>query len=175
MKKFLTMISAAAVLLCGILFTSCGAAAAVVDYLAGTYNTWYKYTGTATIPLGNSEDDLETSAALKTLEGVEFFVYFNPQNGLKVALQASKDQNVELYNGLVNTNMKVYMGGTKDYTAEQFGSIRWSALITTGKFVPATTPKIVSNPEECILLNAQSFKIQWKKVLANYLINLLLT
>lgn len=174
MKKFLTMISAAAVLLSGILFTSCGAAAAVVDYLAGTYNTWYKYTGTATIPLGNSEDDAENAEALKTLEGVEFFVNFNPQSGLKVALQASKDQNVELYNGLVNTNMKVYMGGTKDYTAEQFGSVKWSTLLATGRFVPSTTPKIVSNPEECILLNAQSFKIQWKKVLANYLINLLL-
>ena len=173
MKKFLTMFGAAAVLLCGVLFTSCGAAAAVVDYYAGTYNNWYKYNGTATIPLGNSTDDAEDSAAIKNLEGVEFFVKFNPQTGLIVAVQASKDQNVELYNGLINTNMKVYMGGKKEYTAEQFGYYRWIALLGTGKFSQVPTPKIISNPEECILLDENNFKIQWKKVLRNYLINLL--
>lgn len=175
MKKFLTKISLAAVLLCSLIFTSCGAAAAVVDYMSGTYDKWYKYNSTVSIPLGDSEDDSENAATQKTLQAAEFYVKFNPQSGLVVAIQASKDQNVQLYNGLVNTNMKVTIGGTKEYTTEQFGSGRWIALYATGKFDPQTAaPKIISSPDECILLNAQSFKIQWKKVLANYLINLLL-
>ena len=170
MKKIRLLFAALALVFCAALVTGCGSAAD--DLFSGTYDQWYKYNGTTTIPLSSADDD---SSQTSTLKSVEVYCKFDPSSGLKVAIQASKAQNLEIFNGLATQTVNVTMGGTKDYTLEQFGSGKWSALYLTGKFEKSSTPKIVSSPSECILLdNFENYKIQWKKVLANFILNNLL-
>lgn len=172
MKKYSKLIVAAAVLLCGLVLTGCG----VKDYVEQTYDTWYQYEydGSAIkIPLGAS--DGENVQELHTLEGVEFYVRYNPDDGLEVAIQADKEQNVEVFSGLVNAPAKVTMGGTHKFNTNEFGTTLWAALVLlpTG-LDESSTPKIVAKPDECIKLDDyDNFKIQWKKVLATYLVNFL--
>ena len=176
MKKFTKILSAAALILCGVIFMGCGVADAIKDTVEGTYDQWYKYNGTTKIdiPLGDTDDENDSSK-LHDLKDVEFYVYFNPENGLKVAIQSTKEQNIELYNGLFSTSTKITMGGVKKYPAENFGVAQWTALIATGKFDQANEPKVSANPDECITLDDfDNCKIQWKKVLRETLINTLL-
>ncbi len=169
--KTLKLIFASALLLCAVFMTSCGSAA---DVFEGTYNQWYKYDGSARIPLGAIDDETEGSNT-SMLKDVEVYCKFNPSAGLIVAIQASKEQNIEVFNGLGTTTAKVIMGGKKEYTLEQFGKAKWIGVYSTVKLAKASEPKIVSNPEECITLDSFSnFKIQWKKVLANLILNKLL-
>ena len=184
MKKFLTMISAAAVLLCGILFTSCSNgsdnsnanAIGIQTIISSTYGQWYKYSGSKTIKIPLSDrDDEDASSQKHELKDVDVYVWFKPDTGLKIAVQAQKEQNVEVFNGLLTQSVNVTMGGVKEYGPESFGSVRWTALILAGKFTATTAPKIVTNPDECIKLDDfADYKIQWKKVLTNILINYLL-
>ncbi len=169
--KATRFIFAAAALLCvAAFFSSCGS---TEDVFSGTYNKWYKYNGsTSSILLGSSEDD---SAASKTLKSVELFCKFNPTSGFVVAIQASKDQNVDILGGLSEAAVKVTAGGKKEYTLEQFGKGKWIALISAVPMSVSAEPKIISSPDECIMLdNLDNFKIQWKKVLANFLLTKLL-
>ncbi len=184
MKKFLTMISAVAVLLSGILFTSCSNgsdnsnanAIGLQTIITSTYGKWYKYSGSKTIKIPLSDvDDENTSSQKHELQNVEVYVFFKPDTGLKVAVQAEKSQNVEIFNGLLTQSVNVTMGGVKEYEPEKFGTMRWAALILAGKFTETTAPKIFTNPDECIKLDDfADYKIQWKKVLTNVLINYLL-
>ena len=176
MKKFTKILGAAALLLCGLMITGCGVADAIKEQLEGTYDEWYKYNGNTTIdiPLGAS-DEAEDSAKTYDLKSVEFYVYFNTTTGLKVAVQSTKEQNIELYNGLFSTSTELTMGGVQTYPIETFGVAKWTALIATGYFVQSSEPKISSNPEECIKLDDfDKCKIQWKKVLKQTLLNTLL-
>ena len=175
MKKFLTMFGAAAVLLCGILFTSCSNgsdnsnanAIGLQTIITSTYGKWYKYSGSKTIKIPLSDVDDENASSQKhELQNVDVYVYFQPDTGLKVAVQAEKEQNVEIFNGLLTQSVNVTMGGVKQYDADKFGS---------GKFTASDTPKIVAHPDQCIKLDDfADYKIQWKKVLTNVLINYLL-
>ncbi|MBQ9626712.1 MAG: hypothetical protein IJR40_06010, partial [Treponema sp.] len=95
--------------------------------------------------------------------------------GFVVAIQASKDQNVDILGGLSEATVKVTAGGKKEYTLEQFGKGKWIALISAVPMSVSAEPKIISSPDECIMLdNLANFKIQWKKVLANFLLTKLL-
>lgn len=181
MKKFLTIMTAAAVLLCGLVLTGCG----VKELVNSTYDTWYKYTGTINninIPLGADAEAESVSAGGTTesasnyLQSVEFYAFFDSSsNKLKVAVQGSKDQNVTLFGLIDGGTVKVTAGGVKEFDNGAFSSATWLTLVGSGKFVCSNTPTIVANPDSCILLNdLTNFKIQWKKVLADILINQLL-
>jgi hypothetical protein len=119
--------------------------------------------------------DGEHEQELHVLKDVEFYVKYNPDKGLDIAIQADKEQNIEVFNGLATTTANVTMGGTHTFKANEFGTTLWSALVLLPSVLDESgTPKIVSNPDECIKLdNFDNFKIQWQKVLATYLVNFL--
>lgn len=173
MKKYVKIFAAVAVILAGVIVTGCGAAQALIEQIEATYDTWYKYNGTLNIPLGNS-DATESDTKLDDLKNAEVFVYFNKEDGLKVAVQATSVQDVELLNGWISTTQDVHVGGTK--TFDSFDSIKWTLLIESGKFTESSEPEISSGTGTCIQLigddNSQNITIQWKKVLKNYLVNL---
>ena len=170
MKAKHYVFAAAAILLCATFFSACGSAAD--DLLGGTYNQWYKYNGTAEISFGTSDDDNADESG--KLKNVEVYFRFNPSTGLTVALQASRNQNVTVL-GVAETDVDLTIGETKDYTLEQFGQGKWMLLYSTGKLEKTGTPKVVSDPDSCIKLSSiNDFKFQWKKVLANFILNNLL-
>ncbi len=163
----------AALIFTAAVFVSCGGSDTVQDLYGGTYNQWYKYNGSQnTILLGSSEDD---SSARTTLKSIEVYCKFDPSSGFIVALQAATSQNVDIFGGLSEASVKVIAGGKKEYTLAQFNLVKWIALYTTVPLTKASTPKIISDPDSCIMLdNIDNFKIQWKKVLVNILLTKLL-
>ena len=158
--------------------TGCGLFDRAREAVEETYDTWYLYTGeqTLSIPLGSDADD-ESDTVTKSLDNVEFYVYFDADDGLKVAVQAETEQNVELLGGLATKKITTYTGGTKQYTKKQFGAVKWAAMMSTVPFEEADEPEVSANPDRCIILvgdEAGDLKIQWKKVLKRCLINALL-
>lgn len=177
MKKLVKILSAAAVLLCGIMLTGCGPAETIKEIVTeginDSYKQWYKYEGTAKIPLGESDDN-EKVDEKHSLKDAEFFVYYDPDIGLTVAFQSTSEQDIEVVKGLFSTQVELVTGGTKKYSKDEFGKGKWAALWASGKFQKCSAPKIITEPEKCMVLTgeeANDFKIQWKKVLANYLLN----
>ena len=179
MKKIITIMTAAALLLSAVVFTSCGVAEAIKDTVEGSYNKWYKYKSTKQINVpvlsSSDTDDDSTAESTQTLKNAEIYFYFNPDSGLKVAVQSVTTQDVTMLNGLIGTKVDFVIGSTKDFSLNDFGKVKWTALWSSGKIEKASAPKIVTNPDECILLDGTNQpKIQWRKFLANYLLNKLL-
>ena len=178
MKKLVKILSVAAVLLCGIMLTGCGATETIKEYVDSTHRTWYKYNGDS-MPIPLSDDaDAETSETLdakKNLEHAEIYVYYD--HGLTVAIQSTSQQEVTIA-GIINTTQDVVIGGTKKYTEEEFGSGRWTLLLAAAKFKAQTAaPKIVSDPGDCIIIggeNTKNYKIEWKRFLKQQLIETLI-
>ena len=171
MKKITKLIAAMAVLTSVLMMCGCG----LKEAIDATHNKWYKYNKAegVDIPLGSDTTGDETT--LNSLKGAEFYLYFDDDDGLLVAVQSVKQENVELYKGALSTTVDVVVGGTKQYTKEEFGTLKWSALVASGKISPSEKPKIVANPNECfIITDAIENGIQWKRVLANILLSGLL-
>ena len=173
MKKTFKILTAVAVTLSAIILSGCG----LKDIVESTYNKWYKYNGskTITIPLGSTDGEDATSA--HELNDAQVFVFFNPDSGLKVAVQAVSTQNVEMLGGLVSREQEITVGGTKTFDKESFGEAKWVSLIGIGDFVKADEPKVSSNPGDCLILigdDKTEYQIQWKKFLKTKIINLLL-
>lgn len=171
MKKILTVLIAAAVLAGSLVMTGCG----LRNAIQATHNHWYKYNkeGGMDVPLGEDSSEGSTSAA--TLSGSEFYVYFNAEKGLTVAIQKKTTTTASIAGGLLEQEVEIVTGGTKQYSTTEFGSGRWAALVSTGKFDQCSTPKIVAEPNSCVdISTALGNGIQWKKVLRNILINQLL-
>lgn len=174
MKKLVKILSVAAVLLCGIMVTSCAAAETIKEVVDATHNTWYKYKNKTSIPVLNkteadSDNAVESSDKLKD---ADIYFYFDSNNGLKVAIQSESTQTVDFLNGLYEQEQKVIMGSTKQFTKEQFDSKKWTALTLAIRMEKADEPEISAHPDRCIVLgsNENKPKIQWKKFLANYLL-----
>ena len=127
MKKLMNVLLACVILAGSLTMMGCG----LKDAIDQTHNKWYKYNkeGGLNIPLGATDD--ENSADGSYLENAEFYVYFDSEKGLKTAVQSSKTEAIELYGGAVSTNVELVVGGTKEYTKEQFGAIKWTALVTS--------------------------------------------
>ena len=177
MKKYFKLLTVTSVILFALTFVSCGLLNAFKDSVEESYNQWYKYKSgdkQINIPVlaANVEDNDSQAESTETLKNAEIYFYYDSDNGLKVAVQTSSTQNVSMLEGLYTQEMKVVMGSIKQYTTEEFGKVKWTALWTTGKLEESSEPKISSNPDECIILGADNKpKIQWKKFLANYLLN----
>ena len=179
MKKFGKIFIVAAILLCGFAVSGCGLVDAVKDSIEDSYKQWYKYESKKPIdiPLVASEadDTKESEESNSKLKDAEIYFYFDPDNGLKVAIQSVTTQNVEVLGGLVSQQMDMVVGQTKQYPLKDFGKGRWEALYLTGRLKEADEPKISAHPKECLDLGSEDGpKIQWKKFLANYLLNKLI-
>ena len=171
MKKITKLIAVFSLVAGVIMMCGCGLKSAI----DATHNKWYKYNkeGGIDIPLG-SDTSADAASALD-LKNAEFYVYFDDDKGLLVAVQSTKSENVELYKGLMSTTVDVTVGSTKQYTKDEFGTGKWTTMIALGNFTPCNAPKIVSNPNECfVITNALENGIQWKKVLATILLESLL-
>ena len=178
MKKLTKIIITSALLVSTLFLTSCGFAKSLKDQIQSTYDTWYKYTGnegTMEIPLG-SDANAEGQGSSINLSKAEIYVYYDSTNGLKLAVQSTNEQDIELVHGLAATSIKVTTGGVHNFEPSSFGSARWTVLITSGYFAEASEPLVSSDPSQCIILvgeEANEFKIQWRKVLANCILNLI--
>ena len=175
MKKITGVITILAVLAGTLLATGCGLGEAI----RATYYKWYKYTGDVkiNIPLGSDANADDKGDGLHTLKDAEFYVYFDPDEGLTLAVQSEKTENVEMLGGLFSTDVEVTMGGTKQYPTSKFGVGNWTTLKTTVTLTACDAPKVYSDPEHCVILagdKAGEFKIQWKKVFARTLFKALL-
>lgn len=178
MKKILTIMTAAAVLLAGLIFTSCGAKEIIKETVDGSYKQWYKYKSNRQIDipvLQSTADDNQADESTDKIKNAEIYFYYDKDIGLKVAIQASKEEQITLYNGLFSTRQELTIGSVKQYTPQEFGKVKWSALWGSGKLEKTNEPKIVAKPSECIVLGeGTNPKIQWKKFLTNYLLDKLL-
>ena len=177
MKKFTKILGAAALLLCGLMISGCGASDIIKEYLDSTHRTWYKYNGATnlTIPLG-ADDNAETSTTSKNLQNAEIYVYYD--QGLTVAVQSVTQTDIDMLGGLVTSKQDVVVGGSKKYSEEDFGTGKWSLLLAAANFTPqSSAPKIVSDPNSCVIIGgdeAPNYKIQWKKFLKEKIADLLL-
>ena len=174
MKKITKIFAVVAVLLSGLMLAGCGATETIKEIIDSTHKTWYKYNGNTKIEIPLGDDDAsETSTSKNSLKDAEIYVYYD--HGLTVAVQSVSTQDVQLFNGLVNTTQEVVIGGTKTYTEEEFGTAKWTALFAAANFKKVSAaPKIVSNPEACVIIGgdkAANYKIQWKKFLKQKLID----
>ena len=179
MKKLTKLFACLVIFASSLMLTSC-----LFDWEA-TYDTWYRYIGgELDIPVvekANADADSVASSATGDLKNAEFYVCFSPDKGLTVAVQSTKEQEISIAGGLLTTTANITTGGSKTYTGNQFGTIRWKLLYGTGLFVEDDTPKVIAKPEECIILagddetgGANKFDFHWKKVLRTILINQIL-
>lgn len=185
MKKITKILAAAAVLACGLVLSGCAAAETiketVVENVNGSYKQWYKYKSKnkVDVPLLDAsvtEED-NTPESTNKLKDAQIYLYFDPDAGLTVAIQSTTTQEVSLLGGLYTQNMDVVVGDYKDFPLEKFGKKSWYTVWGSGKLEKSSEPKIHSNPDECIRIGtnkAPNSKIQWKKFLANYLLNSLI-
>ena len=171
MKKITNLFVVLSILAATVFMTGCG----LKEAIDSTHNTWYKYNKAEGVDIPLGSDTTEEDSTLNSLKGAEFYLYFDDDEGLLVAIQSVKQENVELYKGALSTTVDVVVGGTKQYTKEEFGAIKWGALVASGKVVKSEKPKIVAHPEQCfIITDAVENGIQWKRVLANILLSGLL-
>ena len=181
MKKNFKFLAGLIILASALMLCSCA-----FDW-SQTYDTWYKYDNASglNIPVvdkENSEAEADAKGiASGMMKNAEFYVCFNPDDGLTIAIQSTKAEEISIAGGLLTTSVDVVTGASKQYTKEQFGKVRWAALYATGAFKESSEPKVISNPEQCIILagnkadgNANQFDFQWKKVLRQILIEQLL-
>ena len=181
MKKLLKIMTAAAVLLCGLALTGCGLKEIVKQTVDDSYNQWFKYKTEKKIDiplLPAATDDLDsTEESTQKLENAEIYLYFNPAAGLTVSIQSQTVQTVELLSGLYSQDLTITVGANKEYTLQEFGKTKWYALWGSGKIEESDEPEIHAHPEKCVVIGegkAQNAKVQWKKFLANYLLDSLL-
>ena len=119
----------------------------------------------------NSEDDPQAGK----LENAELYLYFNRDDGLKVAIQAESEQVIELFGGAASTSVKLITGNVNTYS--DFSTTKWITLTELSAMTACDEPTVVAEPDKCILIGGEEsndIKIQWKKVLANIIINKLL-
>lgn len=176
MKKSMKIMTAALVLLSGLLLAGCAAAETVKEIVDATHNQWYKYKSDKEIDIpvlaGSVADEDNTAESSQKLKNAEIYFYYDSNDGLLAAIQSKTEQEVEMLHGLYKQNMVIPMGATKQFTKEQFGTAKWTSLTLAIKLEKCDAPEIVSNPDGCILLGSKDNepKIQWKKFLANYLL-----
>lgn len=181
MKKLTKLFAGLVIFASSLMLTSC-----LFDW-EQTYETWYKYRGDSlSIPVvAKADADAEADAsgiASGMMEDAEFYVWFSPDDGLKIAVQSTSEQEISIGNGLLTTTADIVTGGYKTYeNKSDFSSLKWKALYASGLFEESSTPEVVAHPEKCIILagdsedgNANKFDFHWKKVLKQILINQLL-
>ena len=185
MKKITRFIAAAAIILSGLLLVSCEAVQTiketVVESVNDSYKQWYKYKSKnqVDVPLldANVEEQDNAADSPNKLKNAEIYLYFDPDNGLTVAIQSVTNQEVTLLGGLYKQNMDVVVGDFKEFPLEKFGKKSWYTVWGSGKLEKCSAPKIYTDTDSCIRIGtdqAPNSKIQWKRFIANYLLNSLL-
>lgn len=179
MKKLTKIFAGLIIIASAFIFSSC-----LFDW-EETYETWYQYCGNSLeIPVVAKADAESDGSGIVSgaMEDAELYVWFSPDEGLKVAIQSTTEQEISIGGGLLTTKTDIVTGGYKTYPNKtEFGTFRWKALYATGLIEESSTPEVVAHPEKCIILagdsedgNANKFDFHWKKILKQILINQLL-
>ena len=169
MKKMTKLVAVMAILASVLMMCGCGLKSAI----DATHNKWYKYNkeGGIDIPLG--DDTSENSTTATTLQGAELYFYYDDDEGLIAIVQKETEAEVTVL-GIPQT-MTVITGAKKQYTKEQFGSVKWGTLVASGKISECNEPEMSAHPDKCYdVSDIFTQGVQWKKVLANILIKQLL-
>ena len=142
MKKITNILIILGVLTAAFVATSCGA----IDH---TYDKWYKYehTGTLSLPIANSgkidPTDENSNVGDGMLKNAELYVRYNATNGLTLRVITQSQQTVGFAGGAYTIDdVSIITGGEKTYGPNEFGPVKWSALIRLGSFVPEEPPAI---------------------------------
>ena len=171
MKKICKLIAVLSLVAGVMMMCGCG----LKNAIDATHNKWYKYNSADGIDVPLGEDSSDSSATAATLSGADFYLYFDDDDGLLVVVQKDTVQTVAVAGGLLEQDVTITTGAKKQYTKQQFGTVKWATLVARGKISPSDKPKLISNPNGCIdITEALGNGIQWKKVLRNILINQLL-
>lgn len=175
MKKLTKFLALAAVLIAGIMFTGCELLDMLRQEADATIDQWYKYKGGMDIPLG-ATDNSENDATLADLKNVDLYVIYVKNQGLKVAVETTKETQVDVLGGIFSQSVETTIGSVKQYDKTAFGETSWATLVlTTGLFEECSEPKILKNPNACLDIgNLQGITIQWEKVLKQKIADLLL-
>ena len=180
MKKFTKILGVTALLFCVVMITGCGVAEAIKDTVEGSYNKWYKYEGSNNLEIPvlseNESDTDQTAESTNKLKNAEIYLLYNLDEGLTVAVQSKQKQEVSFLGGLYTNEVTVPMGGTTKISKDKFNAAAWGILWASGKIKKSSTPEIVADPEGCIVISGEDLtkpKIQWKKFISNYLLQML--
>ena len=169
MKKITKLVAVMAVLSSVLMMCGCG----LKDAIDATHNKWYKYNNENGIDIPLGDDSSTSSAQTQTLQGAELYLYFDDSEGLVAIVQKETEAEVTVL-GIPQT-MTVITGAKKQYTKEQFGSVKWGTLVASGKISECNEPEMSANPDKCYDVSEIFTQgVQWKKVLANILIKQLL-
>ena len=102
-------------------------------------------------------------------------MYLDDDKCLKVIIQKDRVETVDVAGGLLQQDISVTTGAEKQYTKEQFGTVKWASLVSSGMITKTSAPKFATDRAHCIdLSEAVGQGIQWKKFLKKILINQLL-
>ena len=165
MKKLLNTLLVLIALAGTFMLTGC--ANDLDEILAPTYDTWYKYTKTTNLAVANADsNDASKDGVLKN---AQLYVRFNPDDGIEILVCTSQEQTISYLGGAYNVKADVVTGGSKKYSASEFGRGKWYALICLGSFVKEEPPTITVN-----LDNFLEGQFNLKRVLAEFLLNTLL-
>lgn len=156
MKKISVMLAALAVVLAAAL-TGCSSTNALTSTVASeTSGSWYKYSK-GSISVGDT-------GSSNSLSFAEAYFKYSTSTGLTVILAQ---------NAATTTYAKpLYAKHT--YTTAEFNSVKWTALLASGKIAKTSTPACVSNPS--LYIDASSASgilsgtINWKSLLANQIV-----
>ena len=168
MKKITNILIILGVLAAAFVATSCGK-------LDRTYDTWYKYDNTISqLPIGDagtytdSHGDTQTGTGM--LENATLYVKYNEIDGLTVRAITSTVQTVGVAGGYFEIpNVTIVTGFEKKYGKENFGPVRWTALISLGAFVEEDPPAQWND-----ISNLANAKVNLTRLVTEYLINVLL-
>lgn len=191
MKKFLKIITAAAILLCGFTLAGCAAAQNLKDALSGPKDTWFRkemnYTsGSNSTQIvvymcysdnGYSADDLESTITVGP--GLTVVVISKDQSEDPNPIIAGLTKGKYLMQTFSNSSETEIEGGTDDGTDTSSKSIKmstakWNVIYNSVKMEeqPGTINPLQKDTAWEKLTKPTSFS--WKKILANYALEKLL-
>lgn len=167
MKKISNILIILGLLVTAFMASSCGK-------LDRTYNTWYKYDNTINqLPIGKEgkyiDENGDEQQGSGMLENATLYVRFNDTDGLTIRAITTTKQTVGVAGGYFEIpEVTIVTGFEKRYGKEDFGPVRWTALISLGAFVEEDPPAQWND-----ISNIANGKLDLKRLVADFLLQLL--
>ncbi len=141
--------------------TSCNLIDSVKEAIEETYDTWYVYNSELSVPVAGEN----SSSSDGMLNNAQLYVRFDADDGLEVLVCTTKAQSISYLGGAYEVEANLTTGGKKEYSIQEFGPVKWSALMATGRFEEDDPPKI-----DIQLDNVLNGQFNLKRLLAQLLL-----
>ncbi|MBP5601310.1 MAG: hypothetical protein J6X78_01140 [Treponema sp.] len=141
--------------------TSCNLIDSVKEAIEETYDTWYVYNRELSVPVAGEN----SSSSDGMLNNAQLYVRFDADDGLEVLVCTTKAQSISYLGGAYEVEANLTTGGKKEYSIQEFGPVKWSALMATGRFEEDDPPKI-----DIQLDNVLNGQFNLKRLLAQLLL-----